>query len=275
MQKKIIFIFMAIFSSITSFEKLLPLLLLDHSRRSNILLDDNTEITVQLILKSPETFTRPRYLYPSDNKKIRCKKNAEVFTPSWMCNIQNNLIDSQWFGRKNVFNKESQKKWISNKDKIAFPKGKSWQDYIALKRLEICCGEAPYLASRYDSVTGQPISISERIGLLDRKMRVINENANSKSEWEKSALIAYKSIYGYEKNGKNLLLARLNLFYSFIEYYSEHFNKTPRETILSKILDVISWNLWQMEGLNNDSIKSIKLMDWDKNKVVGFDSLFL
>jgi len=266
---------MAIFSSITSIEKLLPLLLFDHSRQSNILLDDNTEITVQLILKSPETFTRPRYLYPSDNKKIRCKKNAEVFTPSWMCNIQNNLIDGQWFGRKNVFNKESQKKWISNKDKIAFPKGKSWQDYIALKRLEICCGEAPYLASRYDSVTGQPISISERIGLLDRKMRVINENANSKSEWEKSALIAYKSIYGYEKSGKNLLLARLNLFYSFIEYYSEHFNKTPRETILSKILDVISWNLWQMDGINNDSIKSIKLMDWDKNKVVGFDSLFL
>lgn len=266
---------MAIFSSITSFEKLLPLLLLDHSRRSNILLDDNTEITVKQILNSPESFTQPRYLYSSDNKKKRCKKNAEVFTPSWMCNIQNNLIDNQWFGKKNIFNKELPKAWISTKEKIVFPENKSWKDYITLKRLEICCGEAPYLASRYDSVTGQPIPISERIGLLDRKMRVINENANSKSEWEKSALIAYKSIYGYEKSGKNLLLARLNLFYSFIEYYSEHFNKVPTETILYKISGVISWNLWQMDGLNNDSIKSIKLMDWDKDKIVNFNSFSL
>lgn len=266
---------MAVFSSITNFEKLLPLLLFDHSRRSNILLDDNTEITVKLILNSPEIFTQPRYLYSSDNKKIRCKKNAEVFTPSWMCNVQNNLIDNQWFDRKNIFNKELQKTWVSNKGKIIFPKGKSWQDYIALKRLEICCGEAPYLVSRYDSVTGEPIFVSERIGLLDRKMRVINENASSKSEWENSSLIAYKNIYGYEKSGKNLLLARLNLFYSFIEYYNDHFGKMPTETILSKISDVISWNLWQMDCLNKDSAKTIKLKDWDKNIVVSFDSLSL
>jgi hypothetical protein len=31
---------------------------------------------------------------------------AEVFTPSWICNAQNNLIDNTWFGRDNVFNKE-------------------------------------------------------------------------------------------------------------------------------------------------------------------------
>ena len=36
----------------------------------------------------------------------RSKVMAEVFTPSWICNAQNNLIDSSWFGKANVLNKE-------------------------------------------------------------------------------------------------------------------------------------------------------------------------
>lgn len=43
-------------------------------------------------------------------------------------------------------------------------------------RLEISCGEAPYLVSRYDSVTGKTIKIKNRIGLLDRKLRIVSEN---------------------------------------------------------------------------------------------------
>ena len=45
------------------------------------------------------------------------------------------------------------------------------------KRLEITCGEAPYIASRYDTVSGEPIEIKRRIGILDRKLRVVTENA--------------------------------------------------------------------------------------------------
>ena len=36
----------------------------------------------------------------------RSREMAEVFTPSWICNKQNNLIDNAWFGRENVFNVE-------------------------------------------------------------------------------------------------------------------------------------------------------------------------
>lgn len=37
----------------------------------------------------------------------RCNREmAEVFTPSWLCNKQNNLIDNARFGRENVFNTE-------------------------------------------------------------------------------------------------------------------------------------------------------------------------
>ena len=51
-----------------------------------------------------------------------------------------------------------------------------WKDYINNIVLEITCGEAPYLASRYDTTTGEYIFVNNRIGFLDRKLRIINEN---------------------------------------------------------------------------------------------------
>lgn len=42
---------------------------------------------------------------------------------------------------------------------------------------------APYLASRYDTVSGAPIPLQARIGLLDRKLRVVNENAKDDADW--------------------------------------------------------------------------------------------
>jgi hypothetical protein len=40
-------------------------------------------------------------------QKNRSRDMAEVFTPSWICNAQNNLVDTAWFGRENVFNTEN------------------------------------------------------------------------------------------------------------------------------------------------------------------------
>ena len=40
-------------------------------------------------------------------------------------------------------------------------KNKSWKDYISNRVLEITCGEAPYLVSRYDTVTGKMIDIEK------------------------------------------------------------------------------------------------------------------
>ena len=49
---------------------------------------------------------------------------AEVFTPSWICNAQNNLIDNAWFERKDVFNKEisNEKNGKQIKQKLNFQK---------------------------------------------------------------------------------------------------------------------------------------------------------
>ena len=168
-----------------------------------------------------------------------------------MCNYQLNLIDDDWFGYKNVFNvvDDKEKTWKINKKKIKFINNKTWEDYVLSKRLEISCGEGPYLVSRYDTVTGEVLKVEDRIGILDRKIRVINENVKDEKEWYDWVLKAYKSTYGYEWQGDNLLLARENLLYTFRDYYKKRFKKQPEIEKLHEIAEIISWNLWQMDGL--------------------------
>ena len=192
---------------------------------------------------------RPRVKKSKEEQNLRIRDKAEVFTPSWICNTQNNLIDEAWFGKKNVFNIENEKTWKSNKEKIEFPEKINWKEYVKLSRMEISCGEAPYLTSRYDTVTGKPIKIIDRIGLLDRKLRIVNENVDDKKDWIKWAKIAYKNIYGFEYQGDNLLIARENLFQTFIENYKYKFDEEPEEKEKKCIALIISWNIWQMDGI--------------------------
>ncbi|MGL5014313.1 MAG: restriction endonuclease subunit M [Bacteroidales bacterium] len=196
----------------------------------------------------------PRIMKTKMQQTVRAKEMAEVFTPSWICNAQNNLIDEAWFGRKEVFNVEvegvnGKHMWKPTKGKIGFPEGKKWRDYVREKRLEITCGEAPYLVSRYDATTGKAIPVNKRIGLLDRKLRIVGENTETTAEWLEAAQDAYKSIYGFEWQGDNLLLAREALLFTFQDYYEQKFAKQPQLTSLKYIAYIISWNLWQMDGL--------------------------
>lgn len=215
----------------------------------------------------------PRVLKDKQAQLDRTKDKAEVFTPSWVCNAQNNLIDEAWFGRKDVFNREVVNEdgthtWIPTEGKIEFPEGdkqKTWKKYVVENRMEITCGEAPYLVSRYDTTTGEPIPVCRRIGLLDRKMRVINENVETEKEWYRMAEKAFKHTYGYEWQGDNLLLAREALLYTYIEYFMEKFNakdangeyikddrgklRVPERSKIVNAARWISWNIWQMDGL--------------------------
>lgn len=196
----------------------------------------------------------PRVLKNRDTQTARSREMAEVFTPSWICNAQNNLIDEAWFGRKGVFNMEittddGSNTWQTNGERITFPEGKTWKDYVRENRMEITCGEAPYLVSRYDTTTGEFIPVGQRIGLLDRKLRVASENTTTSGEWLEAAQDAYKSIYAYEWQGDSLLLARETLLFSFIEYYRNKFGKSPQLKSVNYIAYIISWNVWQMDGL--------------------------
>jgi len=214
----------------------------------------NDPISVDKIIGDNGMLIRPRCEKPSEEQVKRIKDKGEVFTPSWVCNKQNNLVDNAWFGC-DVFNIESvdeegNPSWETLEDPIVnYPEGKSWKDYVRDTRLEITCGEAPYLASRYDTTTGKYIPTKDRIGILDRKLRVVSENCHDSSEWLKMAQIAFQNTYGYEWQGDNLLLARESLLYTFLEFYFDKFKKMPLSKSVDYIAYIISWNVWQMDGL--------------------------
>ncbi|MDO4466569.1 MAG: restriction endonuclease subunit M [Bacillota bacterium] len=222
----------------------------DYERLGDEYKSDNIIRPYQIIGHNTNVI-KPRFIKSSELRNNRTKENAEVFSPSWLCNQQNNLIDNQWFGYENTFNTEAFQSWITNTETIVFPntKGRTWKDYVDCRRLEITCGEAPYLVSRYDSVSGERIEVIDRIGLLDRKLRVVNENVDNESDWFLYVVRAYQSIYGYELQGDSLVVARLNLLYTFIDNYNYKFRKEPTVSQLKKIANIISWNIWQMDGI--------------------------
>ena len=214
----------------------------------------NSEILPDLITGEKGNVIMPRVHKDKILQLSRSKEMAEVFTPSWICNAQNNLVDNSWFGKDDVFNKEillnnGTKSWETTKEKIVFPKGKTWQDYIRDTRLEISCGEAPYLVSRYDTTTGEFIKIENRIGILDRKLRVVKQNWDTINEWLGAAETAYKNTYGFEWQGDSLLLAREALLITFIENFTHKFETEPPLDYIQNIAEIISWNIWQMDGL--------------------------
>jgi hypothetical protein len=209
------------------------------------------EITIPLITGENGMVIRPRIEKTRAEQTSRSRGKAEVFTPSWVCNEQNNLVDSAWFGQKNVFNTETEKGWITNSENVVFPgtKGRTWQDYVKANRLEISCGEAPYLTSRYDTVTGASIPVKDRIGLLDRKLRVVSENTEAEQDWVFWATKAVQSIYGYDWQGDNVLLARENILFTFAEHYEDRFGVPATKAYLEKIAKVAAWNIFQMDGI--------------------------
>lgn len=271
--------------------EVLDTLLRDHTTGKNIFwathdyealgseYDYHAPILPELITGEHGMVIRPRVFKSKELQNDRAKDMAEVFTPSWVCNAQNNLVDEAWFGRKDVFNVEdsANRTWKANPDKIEFPKGKTWKDYIRATRMEMTCGEAPYLVSRYDATTGDPIPIGQRIGLLDRKLRVVGENTETSGEWLDWVQIAYKNIYGFEWQGDNLLLAREALLWTFIEYYQAKFCKAPLLKSINYIAYIISWNLFQMDGLKgvvpescrNGVTEKIQTLFGDEEQIVN------
>ncbi len=251
---------------VEKYPQVLDSLLFDHTTGKNIIwATDNYEhlgdsysyhyqILLELITGDYGSIIMPRIHKDKILQINRSKEMAEVFTPSWICNAQNNLIDNAWFEKEGVFNSEvvlcnGTKSWEVSQAKICFPKSKTWKDYIKDKRLEISCGEAPYITSRYESTTGEFIPVNNRIGILDRKLRVVNENTVTESEWLKATIEAYKNTYAFEWQGDSLLIAREAMLTTFIENYKQQFGKEPLLKNIQIIADIVSWNAWQMDGL--------------------------
>lgn len=241
------------------------------------------EMKIEQVTGKNADMVKPRIAKSAAARAGRTKDKAEVFTPSWVCNLQNNIIDESWFGRPSVFNvmSEDNTEWEPTTEAIDFstvPGGKTWEDYLDSNRMEITCGEAPYLVSRYDTVTGIDIPIESRIGLLDRKLRIVGENCDTHDEERLYALVkrAYKSIYGFEWQGDNLLLARKNLFATFLDYWGMWTGHEPTVEQKREIAEIISWNIFQMDGIEMTrpgcDTKAL-IMDWGEGHPIEFSSL--
>lgn len=216
---------------------------------------------------------QPRSEKSKYEQKDRTKIRAEVFTPTWLVEKQNGYVEAEL----ETLNLE---------------------DYIQLRWLEITCGEAPYMVTRYDTVTGEEIPLSERVGFVDRKLQRISREVSDEATFYKLVKKAYRASYGYEYQGDSLLLARENLLATFEDYYLAKIGSQPTLEQKKEIATIISYNVFQMDGLEKNSPYSAKqeqsqqlslfydeleveqaeesktqIKDWKKNKMIGFERL--
>ena len=227
----------------------------------------NQEIKSERITGSYSDVIKTRARKAMEQQAQRTKQHAEVFTPLWIVQKMNDYADEVWFGRGNVFFDGA-----TPTAEIEFPPDKPWQTYVDSRRLEITCGEAPYLVTRYNVETGEAIEVENRAGILDRKLRVVNENAKTQEEWLKWTYRALESTYGYEFQGDNLLIARVNLLMTFEENLQFRWGRKPALTEYIKAANIIVWNMWQMAGLtgtipycganDNSQLSLFDLFDW-------------
>ena len=86
-------------------EKVFNTLLMDRSTKKNICWATDLymsfghayypqePITKELITGDNTQIISPRIAKPLEVQTKRTKDKAEVFTPSWICNVQNNMVD--------------------------------------------------------------------------------------------------------------------------------------------------------------------------------------
>ena len=256
--------------------KLLGKLLVDKTTKKNIMwatdaykgksgdYERNKEMTEALITGRNADVIKTRARKAMEQQSERTKQHAEVFTPLRIVQKMNDHADEVWFGCPNVFFQDG-----TPTERVSFPKEKTWQSYVDSRRLEITCGEAPYLVTRYDVETGEAIPIEQRVGILDRKLRVVTENALSESEWLKWAYRALEATYGYEFQGDNVLIARVNLLMTFEEHLRARWNRKPTASEYFQAANIIAWNVWQMDGLAGtipyckaEESKQLSMFEW-------------
>lgn len=236
--------------------KLLNKVLIDKTTKKNILwatdaykeagkaYNRDREITQDLITGRNADVIKTRARKAMEQQSLRTKQHAEVFTPLWIVKKMNDHADEVWFEHADVFFQENEPT-----KHIEFPPEKTWQQYVDSRRMEITCGEGPYLATRYDVESGEAIPIENRIGILDRKLRIVNEFTTGEDNWLKWAYRALESTYGYEFQGDNVLIARVNLLMTFEEYLLARFKRKPTLSEYFQAANIIAWNIWQMDGL--------------------------
>lgn len=236
-------------------KEVLEILLLDRTTGKNILwgtdqygYNPKSEIQIDQIISGD--VIKPRVMKSQEDQKSRTDSKAEVYTPIEIIKKMNDQVDEKFEGKP--------------------------EDYIKRKVLEVTCGEAPYLVNRYDVSTGKELFLSERQGLLDRKMRTINELSVTKDKrtWEVCMTYALQSTYGYEWQGDSLLLARENILYDVIDWYEEKFLEAMPEEMMKEVAGIVTYNIVQMDGITMCVPYSdipVQIMNWELDEMERFD----
>ena len=197
-----------------------------------------------LLVGKHQSIIQPRVAKHARKQEQRTRSSGEVFTPSWLVDKQVSAVLEEW-------------------------NDMPLKEFISLRWLELACGEAPYIVTRYDSVTGDSIPVPKRVGCLDRKLQRISQEVTTEKEFIKLAKIAYESTYGYELQGDSLLLARENLLLSFCEHYEQKFGILPTIKTVKAIATIIVYNIFQMNGLtkrtpySDQSVKEVQMNLFD------------
>lgn len=187
----------------------------------------NALIIADLVTGKYGKLIQPRAVKSKEEQLTRTRDKAEVFTPLSIVKQMNDACDSQKITKDN------------------------WQEYVALLKLEITCGEAPFIVSRYDPISDKQklLPLSKRVGFLNKKLETVSKHNDNKEDWYKWAKTAFQSSYGYEWQGDSLLIARENLLYTFIDYYADKFKEAPSLDLQKEVAEIIAWNIFQMDGL--------------------------
>lgn len=189
----------------------------------------------------------PRYMKSRLDQRERTKAKAEVFTPVSIVKKMNDMWDNDF--------KED------------------YNDYISAVVLEACCGEAPFLTTRYNAMTGERVDIKDRVGLLDRKLQHIPDNVD-KDIWVELATRALKASYGFEWQEDSIYLARENLLMNVIEHYVDKFGLYPKQSTVREWAEIVSYNIFRMDGLTlciPETSKKAKVMNWETGEIEHFD----
>lgn len=206
-------------------------------------------ITSDLVTGKNGKLIQPRAVKSKEEQLLRTRDKAEVFTPLSIVKQINDACDIKRVTKYN------------------------WQEYVSLLKIEITCGEAPFIVSRYDPVSEKQelVPLAERVGFLDKKLRIVSKYCKTQEEWIKWAKIAFQSSYGYEWQGDSLLIARENLLYTFIDYYLAQFKEPPNMILQKEFAEIIVWNIFQMDGLKYVIPMSCKT---EKATIRGKETLF-
>lgn len=213
------------------------------------------QITLDVLNANPSLIAQ-RTTKARDAQAVRTKKRAEIFTPAWLVNFQNDVVDHAWSAGHEPYDDAipDASAGIVRPLRPTLPafddvSGKAWENYVDRRVLEVACGEAPYLTSRYDATTGEPIALGGRVGFFDRKLAAIPISLGDEAATLNWALRALRATFGFELQGDSLLLARLNLLASFDEATSALLGRSLVADDLTEAAHVIAQNVWQMDGL--------------------------